>query len=421
MSELVRVEVAQVITQQWESLARQIRPNYMGAIEQKIAAALRAGLLDAAVNYAWTATIVVLRKMVEAYGLKYVGQQLDEEIKSMDDLARKVSDYKLVEACFALNIIGRPAYIQLHHCLNLRNHFSESSHPTDEIIDAPNAMAFLQNCVRYVLSADTPPPGFSPSELIEQLAKNPIDDVEAVRNLVAQQAPRALSALLHILFSEYVKPETAGVLKNNISLVAKTTWDGASESARQEIGERYARFAGENRQDELQAAIDFLRNVEGTGFIPISQRRRLFLRASKNLLSAHFEFNNFYNEPAHARALAEMDYQLPEGSEQEYVRAVMLVYLGNPYGVSIGAEPYAKQMLQNLSRSGVEALFELLMRDENITRELQNERPASRLAGLMQLIPEVNVATKRRKDYEFFRSAEAETIMRRFAGRFRRA
>ena len=116
-----------------------------------------------------------------------------------------------------------------------------------------------------------------------------------------------------------------------------------------------------------------------------------------------------------------MGYQLPEGSEQEYVRAVILVYLGNPYGVSVGAEPYAKQMLQNLSRSGVEALFELLMRDENTIRELHNERPASRLADLMQLIPEVNVATKRRKDYEFFRSAEAETIMRRFAGRFRRA
>jgi hypothetical protein len=423
--DLVLVQSAETVAallSQWHELESAIQPEARGPYIDSARRALDAGLWDAAVGYFWSATIAHLREKVMAYGLEYFAAQLAQPgLDCKEKLERDVSDYALIDGCYRLGLIGRHAHIQLQHCREIRNHFALSSHPSEETVDPLESLNFIKNCVKFCLAVETPAPGLNPKVLIENLRETDVTDrADEIRVVLQRQSSKLLDTLIQIFFSEYITPDCPGTLKANINAIAPFCWEGCSQECRLSLGLRYAKLVGEGSEEELQEAVRFLRRVGGTEKIPVQLRKSLVTRACKNLIEAHFGTNNFYTEPGHAEALADLGPSIPDGTEEIYVKALVLSYVGNSYGVSWAAEPHVAKMLRDLKQRCVNILFAVIERDDDIIRELSYDKPVRRLKKLCELVAGLNIPTRAKPRMAYFLAADEAGLTRHFARLSRR-
>lgn len=103
---------------------------------------------------------------------------------------------------------------------------------------------------------------------------------------------------------------------------------------------KYGRCATNNDADHSRLAREFLGTVEASAYLPANLRFAEMDRAIDELLTAHQGWNNFYNAPPLARALAELVGQfadIPVWLRQKYVHALVEVFLGNGSGIAWNA------------------------------------------------------------------------------------
>jgi hypothetical protein len=150
------------------------------------------------------------------------------------------------------------------------------------------------------------------------------------------------------LFGLYADPKRPAIVADNVRRLWPELWLYVGDDTRHSFGVRYGRFVAEADNDKATAARELIDLVDGTGYLPESIRATEIDTALDALLTAHNGFNNFYNEPSPARALAALTGgggRIPEGVLPKYVRVVVKAFLGNGYGVSGSALPYYEQMI----------------------------------------------------------------------------
>lgn len=106
----------------WRDLPREIReiPDELrDALIARMCVAVSAGLFDGAINYAWNAAIIQLRRKVQNFGFPIVSQimQTDFEEKHLLEL----QDSRLLDLCLKLNLITEDGFFFLDQCRNVRN------------------------------------------------------------------------------------------------------------------------------------------------------------------------------------------------------------------------------------------------------------------------------------------------------------
>jgi hypothetical protein len=238
--------------------------------------------------------------------------------------------------------------------------------------------------------------------------------LDEVRVVLQRQSSKMLDTLTQVMFTEYIDPDCPGLLKTNVNGIAPIAWEGSTEECKDSVGQRYAKLVAEGSEEQMQEAIRFLRQVNGARYIPQQLRRSLVIKAAGKLVDAHFGINNFYNEPAHAEALADLGSDIPEGAETTYLKAILFSYLGNSYGHSFAAEPHAKAMLENLNQRCVNVLFVVIGNDEDVTAELCHEKPVERLKELCRLVGGMNIPTDHKQYIAFFAQKSTAAIIQRF-------
>src|SRR3546814_1704560 len=70
------------------------------------------------------------------------------------------------------------------------------------------------------------------------------------------------------------------------------------------------------------------------------------------LYNAHSGFNNFYNEPAHAKSLlayVPATGRIPEAIRRSYVKTLVMAKIGNGYGISGMAIPHYDAMIDRFT------------------------------------------------------------------------
>ena len=86
--------------------------------------------------------------------------------------------------------------------------------------------------------------------------------------------------------------------------------------------------------------------------------------------------NNFYNELAPVKHLANLGTTIPTPALSACISALLCVYLGNSYGTSNSARPEAKRLLDQLTPDRWEYyLNHVLPSDMKILNKLLSERP----------------------------------------------
>lgn len=404
----------------WENVKLAIRPECRNDVcLEKAKIALQVNLNDSAINYIWNLTIYDLYKKIEKYGIDYFSSAINWEgkpLKKVEDL-QEVKDYQVIDGAYALGIIPDEAQFFLQQCREIRNNFSAAHYPMGEL-DKFETMNFIKNCIKYVLTYDLPAPGIQIKDLVARLSQDKLNKGEEITFIIENQSKRIHGAILHNLFGNFIKQDCNAILKYNIKLIAPKLWELVDEEVKSSIASKFTSLKDIKGQDEANEALAFLKLVDGVSYIPEGYRDIIFAKHARLLIDAHFGMNNFYNEPGYARDLASLGYDVPTSAIQVYVKAIILSFVGNCYGVSHNAQSYNADMITNLSQTGVRTLFRLLSKDGQVVRELCSMSPSGRLKEMMLLIKEKTMLPEQKQLYDYIVAHTPTTLSREFRKRY---
>lgn len=397
---------------QWETVKLAIRSDYRDDVSlEKARTAIEAGLNDAAINYIWNLAIFDLQKKIIVYGVDYFSSAINwdgKPLKTVDDL-REIKDHQLISGAFALGIIPAEAHFFLEQCRELRNNFSTAHYPLGEL-DKLETYNFIKNCIKYVLTFDFPAPGLQIKDLVENLTLEKLESAEDINAIIESQSVKIHGPILHTLFSNFIKQDCNPNLKYNIKLIAPRLWSLVSDEIKSSIAAKFTSLKDVKGKDAANEALAFLKLVNGVDFIPESFKDIIFKKHAQFLIDIHYEWNNFYNESGYAKDLASLGMNVPISAMYTYVKAIILSFIGNTYGIATGAQTYNESMISNLSQTGIRTLFNILDTDINVVRELSYHKPVYRLQELMALISDKTMLPRQKEQFTFITTNKPERL-----------
>lgn len=404
----------------WDSVVKAIRDDYQAdPILVKAKAAIDAGLNDSAINYFWNLTMYDLYRKIIAYGIDYFKSAINwsgAPLKTIDDL-REVKDYQIISGAYSLGIIPAESHFYLQQCREIRNNFSTAHYALGEI-DTMETVNFIKNCIKYVLTLDLPAPGMQIKELLDQMEADKLKNCDKMILSIETQAPSIREAILHNLFSNFIKQDCSPNLKYNIRQVAPKLWEMVKDEERSNVAARYTSLKEVKSEDAAKEAEEFLKMVDGIKYIPEDNRAIIFNRYAQELLDAHFGWDNFYKEPTYAKNLVMLGYDVPQTSMKQYVLSILMSFVGNSYGVSDGAQQYNLQMLLNLPPSGVNMVFYLLENNLDLMWTLTFKNPAGRINPLMEILKEKTIHPDYSIIFKFYIGSDTAAICKYFEKKY---
>ena len=414
------IEKVDNFLEEWENVKLAIRPEYrLEKSLEKTRIAIQSGLNDAAINYVWNLAMFDIQKKIVAYGIEYFSSAISwdgKPLQTIEDL-REVKDYQLITGAFGLGVIPNEAHFFLQQCREIRNNFSTAHFPMGEI-DKLETYNFIKNCIKYVLTFDMPARGLQIKDLIESLTLERLESVEEINAIIESQSEKIHGPIIHNLFTNFIKQDCDPNLKYNIRQIGPNLWELVSDEIRSNIASKFSSLRDIKGKDAASEALEFLKLVNGVEYIPESFKEIIFKKHSQALLDAHYGWNNFYHEPAYARDLASLGQNVPLSSIYTYVKAIMVSFLGNGYGIAKGAQQYNVQMISDLSQTGIRTLFKLLESDIDISRKLSNSSAVNRLYGVLDLIKDKTMLPKQKELFDYINNNKVVKIKRHFESNY---
>lgn len=364
-----------------ETVIARIDPQQKGrsVYVSKFVASVASGLFDAALNYLWDETILELRRRVAQYDLSFFYDNAIGSAERRRDLTGegdlvKISDSELIYGAKEIGLVSDIGFKHLDYIRYMRNWVS-AAHPNQNEITGLQLVAWLETCIREVISLPLSNIAVEIKRLLHSIKTSSISDTEAreISTFFVNLAEEQVNTLAAGLFGIYTRTETSAQTRQNVRHLLPFLWPMVDESNRQQFGIKYGKFVASNDKDGKQYARQFLEVVSAQSYIPDDLRATEMKIALDNLLAAHREINNFYNEPPLARELRRLvgkEGNVPKQIYKDYVLGIVEVFLTNGNGTAWYAEPVYKEMM-NLFDQKQALIAVCSFRDSNIASRLQ--------------------------------------------------
>ncbi len=375
-------------------------PDVIGSIDlikrteslyiSKFIAACAAGLFDAALNFIWDETVVNLRKKVVRFDLEYFYDSVitdtarRSKLRGEEDLV-KIEEWELVRGCHVTGILSDIGYRHLDYIRDMRN-WASAAHPNQNELTGLQLISWLETCLREVIAKDPEPAAIEVKRFLHSIRSQILteQDAQHIRVGMERLPIDIIKSLLRAIFGMYTADNTSIQIKTNIRLIAAKCWTLAPDDTRYECGFRFTTFAANGENVRKALAHEFLHGVGGLGYLSPDALAVEMSACINALFSAHSGFNNFHNEPAHARnllAYAPVNGQIPESVRVPYVKTLTMARIGNGYGVSDMAMSNYQAMI---SRFGEEEFKEFvkLVTDRQFQARLALRNCSSRFKEL---------------------------------------
>lgn len=364
-------------------------PTVVGSLNQelkdkslyisKFIAACSAGLFDAALNFLWNETVVNLRTKVIRFDINYFLDSIVTDSKrratfrTEDDL-KKLDEWELIKGCKDTGIITEIGYKHLDYIRDMRNHAS-AAHPNHNDLDGFQLTSWLNTCIKEVLAKEPEGPVLEVKRLLVNLRTNilTVDDLPSIKANITLLPVELVDSTLRAVFGMYTDPSLDAQIRNNLKLVAPSLWANCDDDTKKELGLKYAIYSANADLVRKANAHEFLQFVEGLSFLPTEQIVVDMDAALDNLLMVHNGMNNFYNEPPHARLLAQYvpkTGEVPPSVLRKYVKVLTMCSIGNGHGVSNSAFPYYEDLINRFTETQISE-FAKLINDSDIKSRLQ--------------------------------------------------
>lgn len=347
----------------WQNLPREISriPSELrNGIIVKMCVAVSVGLFDGAINYIWNAVIITIRQKIRNFGFSLIGQTLGKKFEESDLIELK--DSELLDLCYKIQLLSEEGYFFLNQCRDIRNNFS-IAHPSVAKIDDRELINFISRCCKYGITDDYSVKGIKIADFITAVKGRKLDDDElevwAQRLSETFQGQRQL--LIRTLMGIYCDADSTEESRLNALRICLLLKDYMDESIQSSLIDQYNEYFSKRLVEKCSAAKFFFEKLKMLNLLSETEQHSIVKKACKNLIDAHLGYNNFYNEPPFAERLYEISksMKIPDTAKQDYVYAVLMGFVGNPYGVSNSAVWYYEMMIRDFSPKEINCLLSL--------------------------------------------------------------
>ena len=384
-----RIKVFAILPSVVEILPKEssIRSLYIS----KFVAACGAGLFDAALNFVWDETVADLRTKVIQFDLDYFYSSVvtdpdrRRKFNSEADIIN-LEDWELIRGCHLTGILSDIGFRHLDYIRNMRN-WASAAHPNQIELTGLQLVSWLETCIREVMAKEPSASAIEIRRLLFNIRTQTLtsDDVSQVIYSVARLPDDLATSLLRTIFGIFCDPAMIVSAKNNIRLIALSVWRRAPEQSKRELGIKYTTYAANADIPRRDAARDFLQTVDGMALLPTDTLAVEINDVVQALYMVHSGFDNFYNEPPHAKSLTKLippNGSVPDAVRYEYVKTVTMCFIGNGYGISNNAYPYYEELVRKYQEQEIYTLLTLL-RDEEFSSRLQFQNCQLRFKALI--------------------------------------
>lgn len=343
------------------------------------------GSYEMSASYAWDKTISKLRKSLESLGVDFVGELLQknnvDEFTSIDDI---LSERGAIELAERLGIVGKTGGLKLRHAQELVSHYV-SGEAEDEI-DSNDAFSIIKTCIQYILSEQKVDVAVAFSNFRKRLLSETISLGDSdVKQIIASPL-FYLRTVCSILLTAIKKEKGAHQehALTNLNVIIVAIWPCLGEKDKYQIGETFRDVSASGDDVATRGLKQALSKVHGFDYVPETLRSTTFKDQANKVIEIHYNYNNFYNEPAAVRTLSNLGSIIPKPAFQECVDAYLLVYMGNYYGVSNEATPISRRELVKISIDRWKYYFtDIIHQDQYILSNMSTVQQISRLRDIL--------------------------------------
>lgn len=393
------------ISYAWRELPREILripPQLRDGLIMRMCVATSVGLFDGAINYIWNAVIITLRRKITNFGLPLVAQTLDRKFD--DDDLNNCMDSELLDLCYKLQLLSEDGYFFLNQCRNIRNNFS-SAHPSIAQIDDRELINFISRCCKYGITEDYSLLGVNVPDFISSIKGRKMDEeeIEIWKQKLIDTFPAQRQMLIPSLMGIYCDPEVTESSRLNAIKIFSSIIDYIDDKAKSSMLDQYNKYFVKGLEEKCTAAKVLFEKLRMLNLLNTAEQHAIYKKACTNLLNAHLEFNNFYNEPPFAQRLYELSESLktPETIQLEYVYTILMGYVGNGYGVSNAAIYYYTEMIKNFSPKEINHLISLCNQKSLFTEKIKNYKSCKdRYIAALKLIDRDSMNSSQLASYD---------------------
>lgn len=344
---------------------------------------------EMATAFLWKKTLDSLKKQLSMLSMPFISELLGKV--GPDELIdyREIPDYDTLRLAEELGFVSGTTAFRLKKSLELVNYFASVGDNEDEIdgMNKAEAVGILLSCVNGVLSKEKLEAALNFKEFRDALEEKTIsNDDEYIQKLTTM--PYFYLRTTTSIIVSIIKKDTGAQLENalaNANLIIPLIWEKAHFAERFLIGRCYADLYAEGKNSALSGIKKILLKVKGFDYVPEDLRSRAFIMAAENIIRVHFSLDNFYFEPAAINTLSKMGSVIPTPAIPVCFSAVLCVYLGNYYGVSYNAQPYASEILSRITTERWSFYFDqCLGSDDRILLKLTMGSPVQRWLHLFE-------------------------------------
>ncbi len=318
--------------------------------QKKILNAFQGGAYDMAAEYAWKKAMVKLKDTIATLGMSFIGEMLNRpDIDEFTPIDSVLTDYTTIQLAEQLGVIGKTAALKLKQSNELiTHHFSRDA---SEELDLTEAFGIVKNSVKYILGEHDISIALKFSNFRDRLLAESLTIHDSQVDQVITSPIFYLRTVITVLINA-IKNEIGARLENalaNLNLIIPHIWEKLGENDKWNIGSTYRDVTASGNSIAISGVKAALMKVGGFDYVPENLRSTTFIKAAKQVIAVHFEFNNYYNEPAAVRKLAALGKTIPSPALMDCIQAYLTVLLGNRWGRSGAAVPTAETELSKIS------------------------------------------------------------------------
>lgn len=360
----------------------------------KFLVSISVGLFDGALTFLWDETIKALRKMVATFDLEYffnVAESINNRYKSLkqeEDLLA-VSDHDLLEISRRIGLINDVNFKRLEHVNYLRNHAS-ASHPNDNEVTGLEILSLLENCLRYAIVAKPDHSVIKIKQLFHNIRTQliPHEDFSVIGQDFAKQPQERIDDFLIAIVGMYCDPQKTNITQLNIEKLTPEIWRCSTEETKYIVGSKfglYRKNGDVSRKDSIQKILEI---VNGQNYKDEDSIGAELIEKLQNLRSAHYEWNNFYYEYPHVRAIdltIPKTGKIPNAARRMFVKIISICFVGNGKGFREGVDEnaveYYKKYINNFDDQDIYDFLDLFT-DPEFVNDLNMPKAEKRMKNL---------------------------------------
>lgn len=312
----------------------------------KFLVAVDNGLYDMAAEYIWSRTINILKKEIMQLGSDFVCEMLDRPNSDLDS----ISEYEIITLSADLGFINKTAKMEFIQYSETIQHFmsedTEEEYPYTKLVD------MVRSCIQHVLSIEFQEYDGTSFAAFRERLKSEIINKEHPMYDVLLASPYFYKKTITKTLLIFAKTLKDGAERENIfaniGYIVSAVWADLSSDDRWSVGRAYAQANNDADNNLSKSLKSILIKVKGFDYVPENLRSNSYIKVAKDLLSAHFGINNFYNEPSYAKLLYNMGTSIPVPALGTCITAILACKIGNAYGFSWDAQPDLDKLLDNI-------------------------------------------------------------------------